>query len=251
MKTIAMDAHVHFYAEYDTSLFLDCAARNLSALQSAEHPVQPACGYLLMTESHGDNWFASIASAQLGNWRYEASDEAASCKLRKETNGVEQQLIVVAGHQVVTAEGLEVLVIGTQAKPADGQQIRQVIDAALSDNLLTILPWGFGKWTFARGRLIKALIDEYGTRIFLGDNAGRLAMGSIPALMKYGVSQGLCVLPGTDTLPLAREAKGVGAYGAVLTGTPCLSKPFAWLYTHLQQLTLLESVGPLEVLPAL
>ena len=93
-----------------------------------------------------------------------------------------------------------------------------------------VLPWGVGKWSGERGRLVANAAARYS--LLLGDNAGRPFGWPRPALFQQYV-----VLPGTDPLWLKTEQERVGTYGFVLEGHFDSDRPAAGVVNALQNLT--------------
>jgi hypothetical protein len=88
-----------------------------------------------------------------------------------------------------------------------------------------VVPWGFGKWSGSRGRLLAEFLHEpAGRDVLLGDNGGRLALGPTPPLLAMARRRGIPVVPGSDPLPFRSQSERAGRYGFVLTagGNPDL-----------------------------
>lgn len=217
-----IDAHVHYYSAYDTQRFLDAASAGFAnEAEGAEVRV------LFMAESAADNWFAGLqepASLAHTNWQRFTTGEPQTLRLERQSD--DAQLLVIAGHQVVTAENIEVLTLGMSAKLPDGQPAAEVVKASLAAGAMPLLPWGFGKWLGARGELVDSLLGEFGTRLLLGDNSGRLAGTKTPALLSFGAAKGHCLLPGSDPLPMSGEEQKVASFGSFLPGPVSSETPF-------------------------
>jgi hypothetical protein len=128
---------------------------------------------------------------------------------------------MIAGRQIVTREGLEVLALATDRPFAHGRSLTDTVQDILAYQDLAVLPWGFGKWSFQRGKMIGRLLEDFRTRegsppIFFGDNVGRPALFGFPRLLKSAHGAGIRVLAGTDPLPLASHVARVASYGFVL-----------------------------------
>jgi hypothetical protein len=82
----------------------------------------------------------------LGAWRFLKTQEPCSLVV---TDG-DSRLILIASHQVAAAEDLEVLMLGTAQKVADGLPIRDLLEEAHSLGALRVILWGPGKWLFSR-----------------------------------------------------------------------------------------------------
>jgi len=230
-----VDAHVHLHDTFDVAELLDRAAeqRDGAARQlglSAEVP-----GTLMLTESEGVAAFTRLTSqvgGRVGRWSVERTEDAEALRLRTESAA---PLGVVAGRQVVTAERLEVLALGTLATFADGEPIRSVIEQVRAASALAVIPWGFGKWTGRRRKVVESLLDAPdASRLFFGDNGGRLGIGPEPALFGVARRQGIPILPGSDPLPFADQVGRVLGYGFVLDADVTGDRPATAIKRRLQ-----------------
>lgn len=221
-----IDAHVHFYPSYDVKRFLDAASESF-----ARQPQTSARRVLCMAESAADNWFGTLL--QQGDqshaldhtgWELHSTQEPQSLRLHRVIDDAE--LLIIAGHQCVTTEDIEVLILGQVEKHPDGKPAEEVVAATLASGALPLLPWGFGKWLGKRGELVSHLKTTFGSRLLLGDNSGRLAGTPVPALLRSGLEQGHCLLPGSDPLPMQGEEHKVAGFGAWVEGDISSDQPF-------------------------
>lgn len=219
-RAILVDAHVHLHDCFPLGRFLDAAHRNFSLrARGADFD-----GVLLLTEGGRDDAFARLArGASDGAWRTEPTGEAVSVRARADDG---RTLFVVAGRQVAAAEDLEVLLLATDAHPPDGLPIRKVLDIATERRALHAIPWGPGKWFFARGKLVSELLRSASpTRFFLGDESARPGFWRTPRHFVEARARGIRVLRGTDPLPFPREVTRAGSYGFRLTGPAVGDRP--------------------------
>ena len=212
-----VDAHVHIHQSFEVQEFLNAAARNFS-LYSSQSLSERDCRFVLcLTECQGINKFETM-SMQLakpepreGQWTYQRSPDKECIVAKHENYG---NIFIVAGRQIVTAEGLEILALGSIEQWNDGQAISDVIDSVVSSGAIAVLPWGFGKWLGRRGRIVESLIDEYGGgALYLGDNSGRPGIMPDPAAFRMARGKGTRILPGSDPLPFASEFDRAGSFG--------------------------------------
>lgn len=233
--TFLIDAHVHCHKGVDPSAFLGHAARNLAAAAAAEG-LRPAAGWLFFTEMATDHVFTAlrVGIGELPDWRLTPTDEAVSLLAQK---AGDLRLVLVAGRQIVTGEGLEVLALGAIGPFADGQDLVTSVAAVRAAGGLAVLPWGFGKWWGARGKALVRFLEQVapGT-VFLGDNRGRPAFAAPPRPFALADHRGILSLPGSDPLPLAAESDAVGRYGFKLEGAVDLARPAAGILRLLQNL---------------
>ena len=124
------------------------------------------------------------------------------------------------------AEGLEVLALCCRAEFQDGLPFDVTLDRVRERGAVAVLPWGFGKWLFARARVMRRVLRRREVRsVYLGDNGGRPAVFPDPPLFKLAHRLGILVLPGSDTLPLASEAAIVARYGFLVRGGLDITRP--------------------------
>lgn len=207
----AVDAHVHVHPEADVRALLDAAAHNLAAvaLQIGASAWQ---GVLMLAEMRSADWFGATRSGvrQTLGWSIEpVSNDAGSLLATKP--GAE--LTIIAGRQIVTAEGIEVLALATTAKIEDGLSLATTTLAAAEQKAIVVLPWGAGKWLGSRGSLVDRMLDGGAHAVFAGDNGGRPSFWPEPAAFRAARANGRPLLSGTDPLPLPGEEQRVGSFG--------------------------------------
>lgn len=219
-----VDAHVHLHPCYDPDELLQNAYDNLSAVASgAVTRATPKACFLLLAECAPDDCFGALRTLadrspgsdgssrlHLHRWAVVPTGESISVLAR---HG-QQELFIVAGRQVACREGLEVLVLGTTHRFADGRPIRDVLRESDALGVPRVIPWGPGKWFFSRGRLLNALIAEFRKpTLFLGDEGGRPVFWGYPQQFAQAARLGVRDLPGTDPLPFPHDIHKVGRMG--------------------------------------
>jgi hypothetical protein len=218
-----VDAHVHLHSCYAPDELLRNAYGNLAAASTdANHGTRVAY-FLLLAECAPEDCFGALRAMAEGK---PASDGKGGLRLRHwvvaptaEPISVvarqgQQELFIVAGRQVACREGLEVLVLGTTHRFADGRPIRDVLREADALGVPRVIPWGPGKWFFSRGRLLNALVEEFRKpTLFLGDEGGRPAFWGYPQHFAHAARLGVRDLPGTDPLPFPHDVEKVGRMG--------------------------------------
>jgi hypothetical protein len=226
-----LDGHVHFYPCFDRDRFFDSALSNFRNAAGAVPRNAGHAGWLLFTESAGMEHFrrfrAAAGGSAEGGWTFHRTDEADSLVARRDEGG---SLLLVAGRQIITGEGLEVLALCCDAAFDDGLPLTAAVEAARARDAVVALPWGFGKWWFRRGALIDRFVrSARPTDVFLGDNGGRPRLGGEPRLFRLAALRGIGILAGSDPFPLAHEVKRIGRYGFILDGTIDPLRPAAGL----------------------
>lgn len=226
-NTVLVDTHVHLYDCFDRVIFFESAVKNLRHAAHALGLPADTPGCLMFTEMSGNHAFESLIKQHElpGGWTFHPAAEGRS--LVAANNG-RDVLTLIAGRQIVTRENLEVLALCSNEEFTDGRAVEHTIEKVIDSGGLPVLPYGVGKWSGARGVIVDDLLNSaLGSRLMLGDNAGRLAMAGEPKQFAFARERGVWVLPGTDPLPFPSQARGVGRYGMVLTGGIDPEKPAA------------------------
>ena len=216
MITLLFDSHVHFYRCYDLSLLLH------SAVSHAKNMMPDAVPLLGLVLTDGEvSWgelqawakYGTSIVGEGGKWLLSAT-EVGQILQAQSSNG--HLVLLMAGRQLVTREGLELLVLGATEVLSDRS-------ASLSWHLdnnaqsLRILPWGVGKWLGSRGAEVDRIINDRANEIVLGDNAGRPGLWAWIPQFKKARALKIPVWPGTDPLPLNGAEKKVGSNYVVLS----------------------------------
>lgn len=244
---VIVDAHVHVYPQFEAARLLASAHENFARHIRANYGADAAWqGVLMLSETQACDWFAQMhakGASNIDGWRLQAADDAISMLA---TGPAQQRVHIVAGRQINTREGVEVLTLASTVRIADGAPLESTLKQGVSAGSVVVLPWGAGKWLGRRGELVARTLQEYGDRIFAGDNAGRPWIWPRPAIFAASEARGRPVLPGTDPLPLAGCEKRVGTYGFVMQGALQESQPGLELRERLFGATALPSFGRRE-----
>lgn len=235
---ILIDGHVHLHTGLQPDRVLDTAAANFAAVSGGA----PWRGMLWLLELRGSTTFERLWSgtrsgpAAFGAWRMSRpANETVS--LRAEHSASRARIDIVAGCQVVTAERLEVCLVGTRQLPAEGGGLEETLERALALDALTFLPWGAGKWTGERGRAVeRVLLQDAGfrDRLFAADNGGRPSFWRSPALFANLEARGRRVLSGSDPLPQTGDERRIGSFGFAVETALDDANPAAVLLRALQ-----------------
>jgi len=176
--TIKIDAHAHFHDCFDLQTFLDFAWRNFRRGASGDGAQAPSCLMVAATDS-GDplRRIKDRAGKLRPPWSIAGVTECGSLIVSRDGC---PELVILPGRQVVTKEKLEVLALGTAHPVRPGRGVQQTLDETAQAGGLAVLPWGFGKWWFRRGRTVRDTVLSRAGRAagetsewFLGDNGGR------------------------------------------------------------------------------
>lgn len=225
--SILVDSHVHYHDCFSWSGFLDAASANLAQARRALRIDANSPGCLILVESAGVHAFDALLEGRapvrpLG-WEIDTTDEPCSLLLRC---GGRAPIVVGAGRQIVTADRLEVLALGFRGNVPDGRPARDVVQEVAACGALAVIPWGFGKWLGARGRIVRQLMEQdHGGLLCLGDNGGRPRAAARPWLFRAAERRRVPILAGSDPLPMPWQVRRVGSYGFVLDGWGQTSRP--------------------------
>lgn len=242
---LLIDAHVHFHSCFQRDAFLDAALGNFA--RGAEElgissliACHPFAGCLMLAETAGERYFLRWQrredGARFGAWDFEPTSDPAALIARRRADG--ERLLLIAGRQVRTREGMEVLGLATLEEFPDGLPFNDALARVRWSGALPVIPWGFGKWWLYRGALVeKVVCRPERPDLCLGDNAGRPEIGGCPRPFREAEARGIPVLPGSDPLPFSEQAGRAGSYGFLLAEGLDGQKPAHSLRQTLRSLT--------------
>jgi hypothetical protein len=213
-RRFLIDAHVHVHDGFDVPRFYESALRNLERAAEGLDVATAWTGCLVLTETGAQREFRrlreGVGASDPTGIVVEATAEATS--VRVHVPGSHAPVVVVAGKQIVTAEGVEVLAFPTVEGPPEGAPLRDVVAGTLERGEIAVLPWGFGKWWTRRGELVRELLDaERWAGLFLADTGHRPRWTARPALLARGEEIGVPILTGSDPLPFPGEQDRAGS----------------------------------------
>lgn len=239
---IMVDGHVHFHRGFEASPFLECAHANFKSAAQRVAPDASFVGVLLLTEGRRENGFSRLIAQveqkgegkmMASEWSMQGTKEQMSACFRA---GDHAPILVLAGRQISTRNGLEVLAAGTRRQFDEGEPIETCIQEVAQEGAIPIVPWGAGKWMGKRGRRIDELIGNPELpSFFLGDSANRPVFWPCPTQFRRAEEEGIRVLSGSDPLPFLGEERRVGSFGAALDGALDFEEPVADLKRRLME----------------
>jgi hypothetical protein len=226
---ILIDGHVHFHKCFSLPLLLDTAAENFSAAAENLGIAAEAFWILLLCEDEGyENFFELVKKVEtrdnrIDGWTLFTSLETTVVIAQHDNGG---RLFIIAGRQIRTREGIELLALCTDIRHADGLAIDVSLANVRQTGGVAVLPWGFGKWLGKRGEHVKRLITgPTRQHLLLGDNSGRLSGLGDPSEFRMARGLGMSILSGTDPLPFPAQLRRIGRYGSHLRGAFEEDKP--------------------------
>lgn len=244
-----VDGHVHIHDLAQIDSLLDSAVANFRTAGRTLGAASPSAMSLMLTEVAGAGCFetlkqravplAEASDHRSSGWSFFLTEEASSILA---SSGSGERLSIIAGRQIVTAEGLEVLALATDQQFPDGEPIESTLERAAAAKAIVVLPWGFGKWLGRRRRSLRKVIESSKSGcLFLGDNSGRLRYLPVPSEFRIASVRGIRLLPGTDPLPLPSESDRVGSFGFAVSDVVSDLTPAQ----DLRRLIISERVDPL------
>src|SRR5690606_6294526 len=173
---VLIDAHVHIHAAADAPAVLEAAVANFTCVAARLRQAEWS-GVLMLAEMKEAAWFeamaADAATTRAGGWTLRADPQD---ELVLHARGHRRALLIVAGRQVATREGVEVLALATRARLPDGEPLQQTLRRAAAEEALIVLPWGAGKWTGRRRYLVHEALRRQSPPVMAGDSGGRPAL---------------------------------------------------------------------------
>ncbi|MCB0729824.1 MAG: hypothetical protein KDC88_02225 [Ignavibacteriae bacterium] len=228
---VLIDAHIHIHECYNLDKFFNSAKANF--LKQAN--ILDLCSnqfILCLTESHKVNYFNQLKQnadkSILSEWKIDLTENPNTIKLVDKENFT---IYLIAGRQIVTNEKLEVLTLGLIEDPEDGKPIEEILAYVSNKKVISVIPWGVGKWMGYRKEIIEKLVLQNNTfPIYLGDNGNRPFFWSKPKIFSLAAKNNMLNIPGSDPLPFKNEVNKPGSFGFVLEGVLDIEKPFDSLF---------------------
>jgi hypothetical protein len=223
------DTHIHFYPGHNLTELIDGAVNRLRA--AARAPDAPCA--LFLTEGKGYNAFRQLKTGEIdfpASHTVEPSCESSGLWIRHGGN----RTLLISGRQIVAKERIEILALGLEQEPEDGQPAADIIAAVDAAGAVPVLAWAPGKWMFARAEVVDRLIRHAGEGLRLGDSSLRCRGWPLPKPM---AGAPMPVLAGSDPLPFPGDESAAGTYGVRIQLTFDESAPVSSLRRALRDPT--------------
>ena len=230
---VYIDAHVHLHDCFNLATFFNHVEKNVkSILQTTTQPEKITC-CLFLTEASNANYFEKIRNREnrffwggplsAEGWQLHPTSEPFSTLI---TNEAGFRIFIIAGQQLHTAEGMEVLAVAPNYRIAGGKSLEKMISEIIEADGLAVVPWGFGKWMGRRGKVLQGIVERSSpSRFFLGDNSGRPRFLPEPLLFQLASKKFIRILPGSDPLPFPSEVSRAGSFGLSFDGEISSKRP--------------------------
>lgn len=235
---LAVDGHVHLHPGVDLGRAFDAALEHARRASGERFPIDPGGIVLCLVDPEQGARFSALRSRSkgedLGDWRLRSTEERGSLLAERDDGA---RAAVVAGRQVRTADGFEVLLLASTGSLPAGEPLETTVRRGASRDDVVVVAWGFGKWWFRRGNRLRSLLrSPVRDRVFIGDNAGRLACGPHLGLLREARRRSVPILPGSDPLPLPGHEQRVGQYGFLVSRFDLSRRPAAMLRSRIRSL---------------
>ena len=212
MNTIVIDYHAHLYPCYDINTALEGAISRLSSHTRGSELTTLAIGLCERFDCDFFNQLESNPSSIIPQWNIESLVPKRVIRLSSKKHNT--PLLLFAGRQIVTAERLELLCLGVDAKISEKIPFRDAVSEVKDAGGIPVMNWALGKWMFSRKPIVQQLLDEYSPQeLLIGDTSLRPRTTITPSIMKKALNSGFKLIAGSDPLPMPEETSLLGSYG--------------------------------------
>jgi hypothetical protein len=206
-----------------------------AAARSPHLDGRPLCPGLVIQEMPGGSVFRHLRDGHrvAGGWAVSSTGDGASLRAWR---GDGARVLLFAGRQVATAEGMEVLSLLSDRPVPDGLPLPEAVSAVRAAGGIPVIPWGLGKWLLGRRRALVAYLRGAELPLFLGDSGHRPRSWPEAGVFAAAAARGVLNLPGSDPLPLRGEEGRAGSLGFLADIDPDSPTPGHDLRRHLMSL---------------
>lgn len=216
MTRLVADFHLHVYKVYPLDALLHAVFANLNRASGSSRP-EPVLKAAFLAERRRYRVFHDWHRGLFRQRNFTVTPRGP-CALEIKTDK-NDRLLVFAGRQVATAEGLELLSLVSDLDVPDALPFTEAAARVLDSGGIPVLPWAPGKWGGARRAIIKkGIASMAGRGLLLCDSSIRPSFFPDPLLFHYARRLGVPVVAGTDTFPVAGEESLAGSYATTLEG---------------------------------
>ena len=244
VPSLCVDTHAHLHPEFDLDRALDQAAFHARRAARDDCTVRPDGAVLCLADPESGRRFSSLrrrGQQTLHIWELHPTQERESVLARRPDAAT---VALIAGQQIQTCQGIEVLGIGTVSDVPSGLPVKETADLVREAGAIVVLPWGFGKWLLRRKRIVEGLLESpWHRKLQLADSGARPSGTPEPALFQRAKAAGIPVLAGSDPYPLSGHERRVGQYGVLVPDFPLDERPAQRLRHHLSKRDQLRFFG--------
>lgn len=215
MTRLVADFHLHIYKVFPTETLLRALFDNLNRLAGTPRDGEPVVKAAFLAERRRYRIFQDW---HRGLFRIRGFSVAPrgphTIEIKTHKN---DRLLLFAGRQVATAEGLEILSLVNDRDVPDALPFPEAADRVLDTGGIPVLPWAPGKWSGSRAGIIRKAIPSLAPHgLMLCDSSIRPALFPQPLLFRLARRLHVPVVAGTDPFPVAGEEALIGSYGSLM-----------------------------------
>ena len=215
MTRLAADFHLHLYKVYPLETLLRALFANLNRLAGPTRDGAPVVKAAFLAERRRyrifQDWHRGLFRIRGFTVRPRGPHAVDIVTDR------DDRLLLFAGRQIATAEGLEILSLVNDREVPDALPFPEAAARVLDTGGIPVLPWAPGKWSGSRHAIVRQAIVSLAPRgLLLCDSSIRPAFFPEPSLFHLARRLGVPIVAGTDPFPVAGEETLAGSYGSLL-----------------------------------
>ncbi len=217
MTRVVADFHLHIYKVYPLETMIQALFDNLARAAGPVRGQETVVKAAFLAERRRYRIFHDWHRGQFRIRGFTVTPLGPHCLEIKTVKG--DRLLLFAGRQIATAEGLELLSLANDRDIPDALPFPEATARVLESGGIPALPWAPGKWGGARKAIIRKGIETMaGHGLLICDPSIRPAFFPDPSLFRFARRLGVPVVAGSDTFPVAGEEELVGRYATALEG---------------------------------
>lgn len=229
MNLILIDTHSHFHNKFEADIFFNCAWNNFARVfmdkGSDKNPGNGVFILLLLFQS-GVNISKRLTEILINSHEWQIQGETGDSFFKLESNQG-KVLFIAGGYQLISREKIELLQLFPVEFASENIPAAEMADSLIKNDQIVIIPWGFGKWTGKRGKIVKKIFEN--KQVLAADTLNRGTLWPYPKLLKFAQARNHNILIGTDPLPLKSEVHKTGLSGIYLFDEFDFENPAAYL----------------------
>lgn len=212
MTRFVADFHLHIYKVYPIEALLRALFANLNRVAGVSKEPVVKAAFLAERRRYRifHDWHKGLFRVR-GFSISPKGPQALEVKTDKD-----DRLLLFAGRQIATTEGLEILSLCDNRDVPDALPFHDAAALVLEGSGIPVLPWAPGKWGGARQAIVRKGIESMADRgLMLCDSSIRPAFFPEPSLFRLARRLHVPVVAGTDPFPVAGEEAVAGSYASV------------------------------------
>ena len=220
---VVIDTHVHLHHVFPVDVFFDHARINFN-VAAGQHGGDGRTDILCLTDMQGVNSVRNLCEhlIKAGAWNFKFTEDGHSIAARHDDGYV---IFLLPGRQIISTENLELLALDASIDlPDRTYPIDELISRVIAAGGVPVAPWGFGKWSGARGKVMSEMVHRR-SDFFVAHNGNRWWWAPEHRIFSRARRRGVSILSGSDPLPFASAAGRAGSSGIIGELTSPASSP--------------------------